>query len=81
MNYDQVIAFPSQRLFYAFDEEFDYQKEVFDKEHPMLSFITLNRRFRGADHVMIIAYSPNKGDFINPQRILSAMYTPKLIKL
>ena len=30
---------------------------------------------------MIIAHSPNKDDFIKPQRILSAMYTPKLIKL
>ena len=31
--------------------------------------------------MMIIAHSPSKDDFVKPQRILSAMYTPKLIKL
>jgi hypothetical protein len=46
-----------------------------------LTFHVAWKRFRNVDRAMIIAYSPNKVDFIKPQRILSALYTPKLIKL
>ena len=54
---------------------------MFEKELPMLSFYTIYKRVKSIDKVLIIAFSPNKEDFINPQRILSAMYTPKYIKL
>lgn len=30
---------------------------------------------------MIIARSPNKEDFVKPQRIISAMFTPKFLRL
>jgi len=30
---------------------------------------------------MIFAFSPNKDDFIKPTRRLTALYTPRLIKL
>ena len=47
----------------------------------MLTFHQAYKRIKNRDCMMIIAHSPSKDDFIKPQRILSAMYTPKLIKL
>ena len=48
---------------------------------PMLFFDKVYRVIKGFERVMIIARSPNKEDFIKPQRIFSALYTPKLLKL
>ena len=47
----------------------------------MLFFDKVYRVIKGIERVMIIARSPNKEDFIKPQRIFSTLYTPKLLKL
>ena len=53
----------------------------FKEEFPLLFFEMVPKKFKNGDKMMIIAHSPNKEDFIKPQRILSTLYTPKLIKM
>jgi hypothetical protein len=46
-----------------------------------MSFSTINKKMRNREKVLIIARSPNREDFIKPQRVISNLFTPKLLKL
>jgi len=51
---------PSLKIFQALEEEYEYQINKFKISYPLLSFITINRRVRNKEKIMIISRSPKK---------------------
>jgi hypothetical protein len=46
-----------------------------------LNFQTVVKMIRGQQKVIIKAHSPNREDFVKPLRIISNLFSPKLVKL
>jgi hypothetical protein len=72
---------PSAELFEGLEEEYMSKVSDFRQEFPRINFTTVSRRVKNSQKMMISARSPNKEDLFKPQRIISALFTPKPIQL
>lgn len=79
--YDQVIAMPSVELFEGLEEEYTTKVTGLRQEYPRISFTTVSHRVKNSQKIIISARSPNKEDLFKPQRIISALFTPKPVQL
>ena len=58
--FDQVVAIPSRKAFEGLEERYQHELTLFKAEFPLLFFITVPKRIKNTDKIMIIAHSPKK---------------------
>lgn len=79
--YEQVLAIPSYRTFESLYEEYDQFCIDYRTRYPLMSIESIGIRTRNKEKVLIKARSSNRADFLEPQRCISALFSPRLIKL
>jgi hypothetical protein len=80
-HYEQLLATANYSTFDSLSDEYNQQLSYFKVEHPLLAIHAVNKLVRRENRTFIYANSPNREDFIQPMRIISHLFTPKLIKL
>lgn len=79
--YEQVIIIVSQKTFEALQEQYQQYIQDYKIQFPLLTIQVIYRQARNKHKCIIKARSSEKGDFVTPQRVLSELFSPKIIKL
>ena len=79
--YDQIVATVSEKAFQALREEYEHHVDRFNVQFPLMSFVTIQKRQRNKDRVLVKVRRPSREEFVEPMRVFSNMFVPKMIKL